>query len=284
VTLLWGVGGAALANFLWGMSPLYYGQLGAISPVLLLCAQVVLTFLVLTAIQGISATDLKVRNLARALPTAALIGLNWAAYVAAILHEKPLQASVAYLIAPVLTLLLASIVFDEPMSRKQKVGSLASVCAVVLDVVMTGEIPYYGVLIALPFAAYIVLHKKSGEGTPLKSLQREALLLAPAAIIVAATCVPHGEFVQMASGTLCALGFIGIVTAFPLALFVRSAPRLSPVQLSACQFIAPITSAIVSYFAFNSPIGMSKLLVLSLLSMGMAFAVLPAKPGTPTQR
>lgn len=277
MTYLNGLSGAMFANFLWGVSPLYYSKLGSISPMFLLGAQVLLTFIVLTAVHGIKRTDIHAKSLIRASPTAVLIGMNWAAYVAAVMHDMALQASVAYLMAPILTLVLAGLVFNEPMSGKQKVGVLLSTAAVVLDVALTNEIPYYGILIALPFAGYIVLHKKTGGGSPTKALQIETLVLTPAALMSLFICWPSIAATDMAWSTIWVLAFIGVVNALPLALFIRSAPNLSPSQLSACQFIAPITSAIVCYFAFEAPIGLAKLLVLSLLCVGMGFAIMPRR-------
>ncbi len=277
MTYLKGLSGAMFANFLWGVSPLYYSKLGSINPMVLLCAQVVLTFLVLTAVHGLKRTDVETKSLLRSAPTAALIGMNWAAYVAAVMHGMALQASVAYLIAPILTLVIAAVVFNEPMTGKQKVGVLLSAAAVVLDVALTNEIPYYGILIALPFAGYIVLHKKTGGASPTKALQIETLVLTPAALVSLSICWPSIAATDIAWTTICVLAFIGVVNALPLALFIRAAPKLSPSQLSACQFIAPITSAVVCHFAFEATIGLAKLLVLSLLCVGMGFAIMPRR-------
>jgi len=277
MTYLGGIGGGMLANFLWGVSPLYYGKLGAINPVVLLCTQVILTFLVLSCAQGFRVADMSIKNLVRFAPTSILIGMNWAAYVAAVMYGMPLQASVAYLMAPMLTLILGSFLFSEPMSKQQKIGVAVSTAAVLLDVILTREVPYLGILIAIPFAGYIILHKKGGGKNPLKALQSETLLLTPLAILVLLSYAPSAGGTPTGSNTPWLLGLIGFVNAVPLALFIYAAPRMSPSQLSACQFIAPITSAIVSSLAFDYEIGLPKLLVLTLLAVGMAFAIAPQR-------
>lgn len=280
--------GAVLANLLWGLSPLYYSMLGAVSPPVLLCLQVVLTFVVLAALQGVRRHELTRLTVRRMAPTALLIGLNWAAYVAAVMQGLALQASYAYLIAPILTVGMAAAVFREPMPARQRLGLGISLGAVALDIVFTGEVPYLGLLIALPFAAYVVLHKKLGAQqaaaevqacSPLTALKLETMLLTPLAMLALALIawfeLPHAS--ALAGQTMALLALIGVVTALPLLLFIRAAPGLSAVQLGACQFIAPITSAVLSYYAFGAEIGPARLAVLVLLSAGMACAVLPPR-------
>lgn len=130
-----------------------------------------------------------------------------------------LQASVACLIAPILTLVIAAVPFNKPMSGKQKVGVLFSTAAVVLYVALTNEIPYYGILIALPFAGNIVLHKKTGGGSPTKALQLETLVHTPVALFVLFMCSANIANTEMAWSTICVLAFIGVVNALPLAFF-----------------------------------------------------------------
>lgn len=268
---------AAIANLLWGLSPLYYSKLGDVSPAVLLCAQVMLTFLVLAALQGVRAHETTRAALLRACPTAALIGLNWAAYVAAVMHGKALQASYAYLIAPIITVLLAAVVFREAMSARQAVGIVLSLAAVGLDVAWSREFPVLGVLIALPFAGYVVLHKKLGSDNPVKALKQETMLLLPFAVMALPMALHSGGAAPMSGLAISLLALIGVVNAMPLLLFIRAAPSLSPSQLGACQFIAPITSAVLSHFAFAAKLDGAKCLVFALLSLGMACAIMPAK-------
>ncbi|MET0268644.1 MAG: hypothetical protein ABW202_23885, partial [Duganella sp.] len=180
---------------------------------------------------------------------------------------------------------------------RQRLGLAISLGAVALDIVFTGEVPYLGLLIALPFAAYVVLHKKLGAqqnaaeaqaSSPLTALKLETMLLAPFAMLALALIIwrnlPHAAAVP-AGSNMALLALIGVVNALPLLLFIRAAPGLSAVQLGACQFIAPITSAVLSYYAFGAEIGPARLAVLVLLSVGMACAVLPPRrSGRPLQR
>lgn len=272
-----GVSGAVLANLLWGLSPLYYKQLGTISPIVLLCAQVVLTFAVLIVFNGFKFSDTGRDAILKAAPTALLIGLNWAAYVAAVMKGQALQASYAYFMAPILTVLLGSLVFREAMSLRQKIGVMVTTVAVALDVFYSGEVPVLGILIAMPFAIYVIQHKRIGSSNPIGSLKAETLILAPFALACLSILGPQIQASEMDSRALQLLALIGLVNALPLLLFIRSAPALSASQLGATQFIAPITSALLSYFAFGVQMTGTKVLVLGLLAAGMAGAALPKR-------
>ncbi len=277
MTPLTGMTGAIVANLLWGLSPLYYKQLNGISPLVLLCAQVVLTFVVLYALQGFKLTDAGSGAILKAAPTALLIGLNWAAYVGAVMNGQALQASYAYFIAPILTVFLGSLAFQEPMPRRQWLGVAVTIAAVTLDVVLSGEIPYLGILIAIPFAVYVVLHKRIGSQNPISSLMKETFILAPFALIGLWAFGPEFPTAASDSRSLQFLALIGFVNALPLLLFIRSAPALSAHHLGTSQFVAPITSAALSCAAFGVQLGPAKILVLALLTAGMACAVLPVR-------
>lgn len=275
MTTMPGMAGAVLANLLWGLSPLYYAHLGSISPMFLLCSQVILTFAVLAALQGLQRSDGTRSSILRTAPTAILIALNWSAYVAAVLHGKAIQASYAYFIAPILTVLMATAAFNERLPKRQLAGVLITCFAIMLDIALTREIPVLGILIALPFAAYIILHKKLGTDNPIRALKRETMILAPIAMLFVFFSDPGGVISQMPSSSLALLGLIGIVNALPLLLFIRAAPKLNAAQLGVCQFIAPVTSAILSQVAFGVEIGFAKLAILFLLTLGMGFTVMP---------
>lgn len=141
MNFLYGTNGAIVANLIWGAAPLYYIWLGQVNALVLLCFQVIMTFLVLTAFRGFSGFMLNLPSVRDTFPTAMLIGFNWAGYVVAVMRGEALQASYAYLIAPVLTQILASAAFRKPMPTKHKTGAAISAFSVLLDVAFSDRIP-----------------------------------------------------------------------------------------------------------------------------------------------
>lgn len=268
---------AIVANLFWGLSPLYYFLLGAISPVFLLCLQIVMTFLSLGLV-AVPGEPARWRHaVLRFVPTATLIGANWLAYLLAVLDGKALDASYGYMIAPVLTMLLGQLFFKEAMTGRQRLGCLVCAGAVALDLVVERRFPLAGFLIALPFSLYILAHKKMGTASPVRALRMETGILCPFALAVLLVGPAGPAPFDPGLRTIVLLALLGFVNAIPLVLFVRASATLTPLQMGGCQFISPVTSALLAVTVFAIPIGSGKLLAFTGLAVGMALTVMPAK-------
>jgi chloramphenicol-sensitive protein RarD len=266
-----------LANMIWGLSPIYYYFLGSLDPVLLLCAQVVMTFLSLALITGPQGWKSARSEIRYFIPTAALIGLNWLAYLVAILNGKALDASYGYMIAPVLTILLGQVLFKEMMTRRQLAGLITCVLAISFDLIVERRFPISGILIALPFSLYILAHKKLQIRDPVKALRTETGLMFPVAVAVILVNSLGDLLPRQSHQTIFLLALLGIVNALPLLLFVRVSAKLSPSQLGTCQFVAPVTSALVAVILFENSMSSTKILTFFGLACGMGLTIFPAR-------
>lgn len=274
---------AILANLLWGLSPLYYYLLGPISPVFLLCLQIVMTFLslALLSVIGQRGQQIQRRSLLQRVATAALIGTNWLAYLLAVLNGKAIDASFGYMIAPVLTMQLGQFFFKEIMTRRQKLGMLVCTSVMIVELVTERHLPLIGFLIALPFSLYVLAHKKTGTIDPVRELRIETGVLCPFAVMVLLFGTAAPAPISPAVNTLVLLALIGCVNAIPLILFVRASVAMTPLQIGGCQFISPVTSALLAVTLFGNSINQEKLLTFAGLAVGMALTVLPPKRHSP---
>lgn len=264
---------ALLANLIWGLSPVYYFFLGALSPGFLLSAQVILTFMSLSLIPNTSGALNFRNNAIKFVPTAALVGLNWLAYLVAVLAGRTLEASYGYLIAPILTVVIGQAYFKETIQARQALGLIVCILAVTFDIVISKTIPYFGFLIALPFALYVLAHKRMEIHDPVASLRIETGILLPFALLGLSLIRGDQVITTLETRTMVLLPLLGLVTALPLVLFVRASVRLTPAQLGACQFIAPVASALVAVLLAEVEFSMQKIITFSGLAIGMGLTI-----------
>lgn len=245
---------AIMANFLWGMMPLYYYFLGDVSPVLLLSAQVAGTFGTLALYGYIRGEAIVSRDALQYLPTALLISCNWVFYMIAVLSGRVLEASYAYMIMPIITVIVGAIILKERITWLHKLGMLICSFSVAADAVSVKAFPLLSFFIALPFSLYVIFHKKRGTEDIVSSLRSETALMTPFVILLGMFLLPPSMLIEVGYKNWGLLLAMGLVNATPLLLFVKASRKLRAVELGVCQFIAPITAAILALVLFDSHI------------------------------
>jgi chloramphenicol-sensitive protein RarD len=131
------------AFLIWGLSPIYWKQLGSVPAFEIILHRIVWSFLFLLPLlifQG------RGRELVRALRTprillilagtGLLVALNWLLYIWAVTHDRLLQASLGYYINPLVNVLLGMVFLGERLRPPQ-------VAAVVLAAVGVGFLTFY---------------------------------------------------------------------------------------------------------------------------------------------
>ncbi|MFC0267829.1 EamA family transporter [Kushneria aurantia] len=264
---------AIMANLLWGMMPLYYYFLGDVSPVLLLSFQIAGTFGTLALYSYIRGEILFPSNTLQYLPTAFLISCNWIFYMIAVLGGRVLEASYAYMIMPIITVMVGAVILKEELNLMHKIGVLICSFSVVTDAVSVKAFPLLSFFIALPFSLYVILHKKRGTTDVVGSLRSETALMTPFVIALGVFLLPSSTLGEVSYKDWFLLLAMGLVNATPLLLFVKASRNLRAVELGVCQFIAPITAAILALALFNSHINPSRIASFVGMVTGMGFVV-----------
>ncbi|MCL5424478.1 MAG: EamA family transporter [Nitrososphaerota archaeon] len=264
---------AIVANLLWGMMPLYYYFLGDISPVLLLSSQVTGTFLTLALYSYIRGDIIFSSNALQHLPTALLISCNWIFYMIAVLSGRVLEASYAYMIMPIITVIVGAIIIKEELTWLHKIGILICSLSVAVDAVSVKAFPLLSFFIALPFSLYVIFHKRRGTADVIGSLRSETALMTPIILLLGALLLSPSMLVEVSYKNWGLLLAMGIVNATPLLLFVKASRKLRAVELGACQFIAPITASILALALFDSHINIIRFISFIGMATGMGLVV-----------
>ncbi|WP_114192923.1 EamA family transporter [Edaphovirga cremea] len=256
---------AIISNMIWGVTPIYFYYLSDVDAYTFLAMQIITTFGWLMVFYR---HEFSLSSIKYSLLSAILLMSNWAVYLLAIINNKTMEASLGYMIMPLITMFFGMLFLKEGFSAYQIVGALICVVGLSFDIIISGVVPLYGILIALTFSLYIFSHKVKNRNSPIASLKYETLLMLPLALLL---LLKSDGGIDMISSEGFLLLFLGVVVVFPLALFVRAAKEITMIKLGMTQLISPITVAFVSVFFFGEAITGARLITLVCLVTGLFF-------------
>jgi chloramphenicol-sensitive protein RarD len=258
---LYGLG----AYLLWGFFPLYIRLLRPSGAVEILAHRViwsvVFVALLLTALRNwrfLRGLARRPRVLAGVTLAAALIGVNWAAYIYGVNSERVVETSLGYFITPLVSVLLGVVALRERLLAVQLVAVAIGAAAVAVLTVDYGRPPYIALTLAATFGSYGLLKKRLGLPAA-EGLLVESGVLALPALAYLAWLTAHGDARFDGPGHSALLALAGVVTAIPLLLFAGAANRVPLIGLGILQYIAPILQLGIGVLIFHEPMPPARL-------------------------
>jgi chloramphenicol-sensitive protein RarD len=246
---------------LWGLMPLYFGYVRAVSPQELLAQRVVWSALVLGCVVSalgrwgdvlrcLGTPRLRTMLLASTL----LLAINWFVFLYGVAIDRVVDNSLGYFINPLLNILLGVLFFRERLRPLVRFGFALASLGLVYLVVAIGGLPWIALVLAFSFAGYGLLRKLAPVDA-LVGLTVETLLLLPFASIFLAGWANAG-YLALGSEGVVVDGLIiasGVVTAGPLLCFGAAARRLPLSILGFLQYLAPSLQLILAVLWFGEP-------------------------------
>lgn len=250
------------ANVIWGLSPLYYKELAHVPPLEVLSHRTLWSLVFFGAVLALQA---RLRDLlgaassrsavAKLVIAAALITFNWGTFIWAIQVERTVEASLGYYIFPLISVAIGMLFFAEGWQPGKVVAfGLACVAVLVLTYGL-GAAPWVSILLALSFAGYGVIKRKTEAG-PVVSVTAEVLILAPIALswlLYVHNQPDSGAFGRDLSDSLF-LALSGPLTALPLILFSYASRRLGFATLGLVLYLNPTLQFGVAVWVFAEPV------------------------------
>ena len=237
---------AVVAYSLWGLLPIYWKLLGAVPAIEVLTHRIVWSLgfiaVLLFARRGWRRTlgflrDRETRG--AMLLSTALIATNWFIFIWAVSADRVTEASLGYYINPLLNVALARVFLGERLRPLQGVAVALAAIGVVTLTVMRGELPWVSVVLAVSFALYGLVRKRTPVGA-VEGLAFETGLVTPLAIgYLLLLSPPLGHLVTADPVTVGLLVGAGVITAVPLLAFAGAARRLRYTTLGMIQYLAP---------------------------------------------
>lgn len=243
----------------WGVLPVYWKLLKAVSPAEILAHRMIWSFVFITMLllwtrsfHLVRQALTHKRNLLLIMLASIIVSVNWFTYIWAVNSNFVVQASMGYYINPLVVALLSITVVKEKFNRGQCVALALAFVGVAIMTYRFGGIPWVALTLAVTFAFYGLI-KKLLRVDSIAGLALETLLLTPFALgfLVFKIVTGTGTMGGLPPVTMLWLVGSGVVTATPLLWFARSAQRIEFASLGFLQYIAPTITLLLGIFLFK---------------------------------
>ena len=254
-----------LAYGLWGIFPLYFALLDAVSPLEVVAHRIIWTLVLLVIVITVARTWRRVRGalnrrtLLILLGAAVFISINWLVYVYAVDTDQVVQTSLGYFINPLISVALGVVLLRERLRTLQWVAVGIAILAVAVLTVSYGTLPWISPTLAFSFGMYGFLKKLARVGS-IESLAIETAALAPFALTLIVLWESDGQATFVLDGWQISvlLILLGPITAFPLLAFGGAATRIPLSTLGVLQYITPTMLLLIGVFLFNEAMPTSR--------------------------
>ena len=269
---------AIVAFVAWGLYPPYWKQLHMVPDLQLAFHRIVWACAILgthVLIKGEARAFLAGITSWRLLLTfvfsSALIFANWYLLVWAVNAGFIVEAALGLFINPMFSVVFGVLVFHERLRLWQWVAVGLALAGVIVCAIAYGKVPYIALSMAITFAIYGVIKKKTTM-LARHGMLLETLLVSPIAIayLVYAECTGIGAFLHGSPTTSVLLVGGGVVTIVPLLLFSMAAQLIPLSLLGILQYIAPTMQFLFGVLVYNEPLTTLKLVGFVLVWAALA--------------
>lgn len=250
-----------LCYFLWGILPVYWKWLVEVDSFVILGNRVVwslafslLMLLILRQWCHLRAALADRKTRWTLLVSGVLIIVNWGSYIIAVNTGHVIDASLAYYLNPLMSILIGRFVFRESLSGLQKLAVVLATVGVLYAVVRMGVVPWLALIIGGSFALYGAI-KKTVTVDGVTSMAVECLWMLLPALLMLGWLFSQGQ--TAAAGEVVAwwqwllLPTTGIVTAVPLFVFGKGIQTTSYSLSGILMYVNPTLQLLCGIFLFH---------------------------------
>lgn len=202
--------------------------------------------------------------------SASLIGINWFVYLWALINHHILDASLGYLINPLVNILLGTLFFRESSTLTQKIAILLAGIGILWLAIPIGSIPWVALLLSLSFGGYGLM-RKIAPIDALSGLVLETLFLLPIAAGYLWWCATQHQlvFTQLTPLQTFVLIGSGVATTIPLLMFAGAAKRISLSLLGILQYGSPSLHILLGLFLFHEQLSQQEWIAYTWVWLGV---------------
>lgn len=244
---------------LWGLLPVFWKLLAGVNSAYVLAQRIVFSCVFCAAVillrkRGAAVVDVlrDKKQRGRYLLCGVLITVNWGVYILTVASGRILEASLAYYMNPLFSVVIGAIVFKERLSVLQWVSVGLACIGVGYSVAVYGSVPYLAVIIGLSFALYGAL-KKGIKAESEVSICMETLSVLPLAVLFILYAQFSGltTYASLSGGEMALLILSGIVTSVPLILFAGGIKGTSMTVSGILMYVNPTLQLLLGVFAYG---------------------------------
>ena len=244
---------------LWGLLPVFWKLLAGVNSAYVLAQRIVFSCLFCFAVILIKKNGGELKNILRDkkqrrlyLACGLLISANWGVYILTVATGRILEASLAYYMNPLFSILIGALIFKERLSGVQWLSVALAFVGVMYSVVLYGSVPYLAIIIGLTFALYAAI-KKGIKAESEVSICMETVSVLPLALIfiVYAQLSGFTTFASLSVKEMLLLVLTGAITSVPLMLFASGIKRTSITVSGILMYINPTLQLLLGVFVYN---------------------------------
>lgn len=244
---------------LWGLLPIFWKLLAGVNSAYVLAQRIVFSCVFCLAVILIRKNGGEIGKIIKNKSErrkfflcGILISINWGVYILTVAMGRILEASLAYYMNPLFSVLIGAIFFKERLSRVQWASVALAFAGVMFSVIRYGEVPYLAIIIGLSFALYGAL-KKGIKADSETSICMETMAVLPIALIFIAYAQFSGftTFSSLTTAEALLIIATGPITSIPLMLFAKGIKETSIVTSGILMYINPTLQLLVGVFIYN---------------------------------
>ena len=244
---------------LWGLLPIFWKLLANVDSVYVLAQRVLFSCIFCLAIILLKKNGSSVKNILKSkterrryFVCGILISINWGVYILTIAMGKILEASLAYYMNPLFSVVIGALVFKEKLSAFQWVSVGLAFVGVMISVIAYGNVPYLAIIIGLSFALYGAM-KKTIKAESEVSICMETMSVLPLALVFIAYAQVSGytDFSSLSTTEMLLLIASGPVTSIPLMLFAKGIKGMSITSSGILMYVNPTLQLLVGVLIYN---------------------------------
>lgn len=258
---------AAAAFILWGVLPIYWKQLDAISAAQLVAHRVVWSTGVLVPLVWLTGGGASIKTalttprlLARQALAAMFVSANWLGFVWAVTNGRMIESSLGYFLNPLLSVLLGVFVLGERMRPLQWFSVAVAAVGVAWLAAQYHHFPWIAVFLAGTFCLYGLAKKKTSLlAIPSLTVETLVLLLPASAFLLLEHGAGRGAFGRLGWREDLLIASSGVITAVPLLCFAAAARRIPLSAIGLMQYLGPSLQFVLGLFVYGEPFDAGKL-------------------------
>ena len=244
---------------LWGLLPIFWKLLANVDSVYVLAQRVLFSCIFCLAIILLKKNGSSVKNILKSkterrryFVCGILISINWGVYILTIAIGKILEASLAYYMSPLFSVVIGALIFKEKLSAVQWISVGLALVGVMISVIAYGNVPYLAIIIGLSFALYGAMKKTIKDESEV-SICMETMSVLPLALafIVYAQLSGYTTFSSLSNAEMLLLAASGAVTSIPLMLFAKGIRKTSITTSGILMYINPTLQLLVGVLIYN---------------------------------
>lgn len=239
---------------MWGLIAAYWSMFSTIDPMAVLAFRIVwsMVFCLILIVLGKQTDVLKKvlkdkKQMLTLLAAGIVVSLNWGGYITAVMTGRVLDASLAYYMYPLFSIVIGSIVYGEKLRPLQWLAFALALIGVVVPMVAYGELPLFAIFIGVSFSIYGAIKKKV-TAPGITSIFVETLWVT---LVALAYLLFVSDLSNITSFQWWMLPTTGIATSVPLILFAMGMKTTSLSLAGILMYINPTIQLLIGVFFYG---------------------------------